>query len=76
MVLALRRDPSKAGEHYHRGLDAADRAHDVIQTIRIRCNHVAHLIQQGSFEEAAAELEIAVSLADVAGTPLAQPSHS
>ena len=71
MVLALRQDPSKAGEHYHRGLDAAEQAHDVIQTIRIRCNHVAHLIQQGSFEEAAAELEIAVSLADVAGTPLA-----
>ena len=71
MVLALRREPAKVGEHYRRGLEAAEQAHDVIQTIRIRCNHVAHLNQQGLFEEASAELEIAVSLGDVAGTPLA-----
>ncbi len=70
MVLALRLDPARTAEHYRSGLDASERANDVIQTIRIRCNHVAHLIQQGSLEEALAELEIAVSLGDVAGAPL------
>ncbi len=71
MVLALRTDPSKAEEHFRRGLEAAESAGDVLQAIRIRSNHVAHLLQQGSFHDALAEIEPAVHGGEVAGAPSA-----
>jgi ATP/maltotriose-dependent transcriptional regulator MalT/DNA-binding SARP family transcriptional activator len=71
MVIALRTDPSDAGPHYRAGLEAAEQAGDIVQVIRIRSNHVAQLIQEGSYEEALAEIEPAVHLGEVAGIPLA-----
>ncbi|HXF98942.1 MAG TPA: BTAD domain-containing putative transcriptional regulator [Gaiellaceae bacterium] len=71
MVLALRTDPAHAEEHYRLGLEAAEAAGDVLQTIRIRSNHVAHLLQQGRYDESLAELEPVIRLAEVAGVPLA-----
>jgi ATP/maltotriose-dependent transcriptional regulator MalT/DNA-binding SARP family transcriptional activator len=69
MVLALRTEPPGAEVHYRAGLEAAEQAGDMLQSIRIRCNHVAQLIQEGSFEEALAELEPAVRLGELAGVP-------
>ncbi len=69
MIVALRTDPSTAEAHYRVGLEAAERAGDMLQAIRIRSNDVAQLIQEGSYEDALVELELAVHLSEVAGVP-------
>lgn len=71
MVVAIRRDPSQAEDHYRHGLHAATEAGDVLQEIRLRSNYVAYLKEQGSLERALAELDPAVRLAELAGVPLA-----
>jgi ATP/maltotriose-dependent transcriptional regulator MalT/DNA-binding SARP family transcriptional activator len=70
MVLALRVDPANAEKHYRIALDAVERAGDAVQALRIRSNHVAHLLQQGAYDAALAELEVAIRLAEGAGAPL------
>jgi ATP/maltotriose-dependent transcriptional regulator MalT/DNA-binding SARP family transcriptional activator len=70
MVLALRVEPANAEKHYRMGLDAAERAGDALLALRIRTNHVAHLLQQGAYDAALAELEVAIRLGEGAGVPL------
>lgn len=71
MVVAIRADPVRAEEHYRAGLEAATRAGDVLQTVRLRSNFVTTLRERGSFEQALRELDPAVRLAELAGAPLA-----
>jgi ATP/maltotriose-dependent transcriptional regulator MalT/DNA-binding SARP family transcriptional activator len=71
MVLALRLQPDQADAHYRAGLDAAEEAGDALQTIRLRSNYAAKLIQEGSYAEALDELGPAVAAAEAAGVPLA-----
>jgi DNA-binding SARP family transcriptional activator len=56
-------------EHNARALEAALATNDVLQVIRIRTNQASHFTERGSYLEALAELDIAVSLADLAGFP-------
>jgi DNA-binding SARP family transcriptional activator/exonuclease VII small subunit len=71
MVVAIRSNPVRADEHYRHGLRAAAEAGDILQEVRLRSNYVAHLKEQGAFEQALSELEPAVRLAELAGAPLA-----
>jgi len=67
MVAALRGDRAGNDMHYLRALEHAERARDVVQTIRIRSNRGSHFLEEGDFEAARAELEIALRLADMTG---------
>ncbi|MGH2546925.1 MAG: BTAD domain-containing putative transcriptional regulator, partial [Actinomycetota bacterium] len=53
--------------HYLRALDAAERAHDTLQVIRIRTNRASRFNEEGDYEEALRELDIAIGLAEVTG---------
>ncbi|MFN2389360.1 MAG: tetratricopeptide repeat protein [Actinomycetota bacterium] len=67
MVAALAGDRRASDAHYLRALDAAERAHDSLQIIRIRTNHGSQFIEEGSYQEALAELGSAIQLAELAG---------
>jgi len=53
--------------HYLRALDHAERAGDVLQVIRIRLNRGSRLNEEGFYDEAIAELDLAIGLADLGG---------
>ena len=53
--------------HYLRALDHAERAGDVLQIIRIRLNRGSRLNEEGFHDEAIAELDLAIGLADLGG---------
>jgi ATP/maltotriose-dependent transcriptional regulator MalT/DNA-binding SARP family transcriptional activator len=53
--------------HYLRALDHAERAGDVLQIVRIRLNRGSHFNEEGFHEEAIAELDLAIGLADLGG---------
>jgi DNA-binding SARP family transcriptional activator/tetratricopeptide (TPR) repeat protein len=53
--------------HYLRALDHAERAGDVLQIIRIHLNRGSRLNEEGFHDEAIAELDIAIGLADLGG---------
>ncbi|HEX6676984.1 MAG TPA: tetratricopeptide repeat protein [Actinomycetes bacterium] len=67
MLSALQGDRAGNDANYLRALEAAERAHDVLQLARIRTNRGSRAIEEGFFGEALAELEIAVRLAELAG---------
>jgi ATP/maltotriose-dependent transcriptional regulator MalT/DNA-binding SARP family transcriptional activator len=67
MVAALEGDRAANESHYLRALDHAERAGDVLQIIRVRTNRGSHHLEEGAYEEALAELETALRLADLAG---------
>lgn len=67
MVAALEGDRRANDAHYLRALDAAQRAGDVLQAVRIRTNRASHFLDEGFYPEAIAEAEIAIALADPAG---------
>jgi ATP/maltotriose-dependent transcriptional regulator MalT/DNA-binding SARP family transcriptional activator len=67
MVAALEGERAANESHYLRALDHAERAGDVLQVIRVRTNRGSHRIEEGEYEEALDELEIALRLADLAG---------
>ncbi len=67
MLAALDGDRSANDAHYLRALEYAERAQDMLQTIRIRVNRGSRNLEEGAFEEALEELDIAVRLADLAG---------
>ncbi len=67
MLAASDGDTRATDAHYLKALDAADKARDVLQTLRIRSNRGAHLALEGSYEQALAELEVAIRLAEVTG---------
>jgi DNA-binding SARP family transcriptional activator/Tfp pilus assembly protein PilF len=70
MVAALDGDRASNDVHYLRALEHAERARDVIQTIRIRSNRGSHFLEEGDYDNALAELDIALRLADMTGFQL------
>ena len=70
MVAAL--DGDRAGNHLHylRALEHAERARDVLQTVRIRSNRSSHFLEQGDYANALIELDKALRLADMTGFQL------
>lgn len=67
MLEASGRDPSAADIHYHAAIEAAKRAGDVLLAVRIRTNRASQLDDQGSYNEALEELEMAIRDAELAG---------
>ena len=67
LLAAITGDRRANDAHYVRALEYAEQAGDVLQITRIRTNHASHLMEEGFYEEALAELEIAIRLADLSG---------
>ena len=67
MLAALEGDRSANEAHYLRALEYAQRAGDVLQLIRVRTNRGSRHLEEGSYPEAIAELDLALRLADLAG---------
>jgi len=67
MVCAFEGDRAGNEMHYLRALDHAERARDVLQTIRIHVNRASHHTEEGRYTQALSELEIGLRLADLAG---------
>ena len=70
MVAALDGDRAANDRHYLRALAHAERARDLVQTIRIRSNRGSHFLEEGQYDAALAELDIALRLADMTGFEL------
>jgi ATP/maltotriose-dependent transcriptional regulator MalT/DNA-binding SARP family transcriptional activator len=67
MHAALEGDRSANDAYYLRALDSALQAGDVLQQVRVRVNRGSLHLEQGYYEEAIAELDLALRLADLAG---------
>lgn len=67
MLAALDGDRSANDAHYLRALDYAEQAGDVLQLIRIRANRGSRHLEEGAYEEAISELDLALRLADLSG---------
>jgi DNA-binding SARP family transcriptional activator len=67
MLAALEGDRGANDAHYLRALDYAQQAGDVLQLIRVRTNRGSRHLEEGAYEEAIAELDLALRLGDLAG---------
>jgi DNA-binding SARP family transcriptional activator len=67
MLAALDGDRAANDAHYLRALDYAIQAGDVLQQVRVRSNRGSLFLEQGYFQEAIAELDLALRMADLAG---------
>ncbi|TCN35535.1 ATP/maltotriose-dependent transcriptional regulator MalT [Kribbella orskensis] len=67
MLAAVDSDPRGNASHYVRALEHAERAGDLLQSIRIRVNRASHHIAEGDYILGLDELERALELADRAG---------
>jgi DNA-binding SARP family transcriptional activator len=67
MLAAIAGDRLANDTHYLRALDYAERAGDVVQAVRVRTNRGSRHLEEGEYEEALAELEIAARSADLTG---------
>jgi ATP/maltotriose-dependent transcriptional regulator MalT/DNA-binding SARP family transcriptional activator len=67
MLAALEGDRGANDAHYLRALDYAQQAGDVLQLIRVRTNRGSRFLEEGAYDEAIAELGLALRLADIAG---------
>ena len=67
MLAALEGDRAANDSHYLRALDYAQQAGDILQLIRVRTNRGSRHVEEGAYDEAISELDIALRLADVAG---------
>lgn len=67
MIAALDSNRRANDAHYLRALEHAERAGDVLQSIRIRANRGSRFAEEGYYEEALTELDEAIRLADLAG---------
>ena len=67
MLAALDGDRASNDAHYLRALDHAERAGDVLQVIRIRVNRGSRNLEEGAYEAAIVELDLAIRLADLGG---------
>ncbi|HMI71997.1 MAG TPA: tetratricopeptide repeat protein, partial [Solirubrobacteraceae bacterium] len=67
MLAALDGDRAANDAHYLRALDHAERAGDVLQVIRIRVNRGSRNLEEGAYDAAIAELDLAIRLADLGG---------
>ncbi len=64
MLAALDGDRRGNDAHYLLALRAAEEAGDVLQTVRIRTNRGSHFMEEGSYNEALQELDVAIRLAE------------
>ncbi|HET6298692.1 MAG TPA: tetratricopeptide repeat protein [Kribbella sp.] len=67
MLAAADSDPQGNASHYVRALEYADRAGDLLQSVRIRVNRSSHHIGEGDYALGLAELDRALEVADRAG---------
>ena len=67
MLAAIEGNRRANDEHYLRALEHAEKAGDALHVIRIRSNRSSHHMEEGYYEEALGELEIAISRADLTG---------
>jgi DNA-binding SARP family transcriptional activator len=67
MLAAFEGDRAGNDVHSLRALEAAERAGDVLQAARIRANRGSRGLEEGDYQEALAELEIAIRLAELSG---------
>jgi DNA-binding SARP family transcriptional activator len=67
MLAAATGDQAGLAAHNRDGLRHAERSGDVLTVIRIRSNRSAHLIEEGDYRAALAELEVALPLAELTG---------
>lgn len=67
MLAALSGDRLSNDAHYLRALEYAERAGDVVQAVRVRTNRGSRHLEEGEYEPALAELEIATRLAELTG---------
>ena len=67
MLAALEGDRAANEAHYLKALDYAQEAGDVLQLIRVRTNRGSRHVEECAYEEAIAELDLALRLADLAG---------
>lgn len=67
MLAALDGDRAANDAHYLRALDYAVQAGDLLQQVRVRTNRGSLFLEQGYYEEAISELDLALRLADLAG---------
>lgn len=67
MLAAMDSDRRANDAHYLRALEHAQRANDVLQTIRIHVNRGSHFGEEGYYAEALAQLDEAIRLADLSG---------
>jgi ATP/maltotriose-dependent transcriptional regulator MalT/DNA-binding SARP family transcriptional activator len=67
MLAAIDGDRRANDAHYVQALEAATRAGDLFQVVRIRTNRASNLYEEGWFEAARGELDIAVQLGELAG---------
>ena len=77
MLAALEGDRRSNDAHYLKALAAAERAGDLFQVVRIRTNRASKLFEEGWYEQARDELDLAIRLGEVAGfTPLLALAYS
>jgi ATP/maltotriose-dependent transcriptional regulator MalT/DNA-binding SARP family transcriptional activator len=67
MLAALEGDRAGNDAHYLKALDHAEEAGDVLQLIRVRTNRGSRHVEECAYDEAIAELDLALRLADLAG---------
>ena len=67
MLAALEGDRAGNDAHYLKALAHAEEAGDVLQLIRVRTNRGSRHVEECAYEEAIAELDLALRLADLAG---------
>jgi ATP/maltotriose-dependent transcriptional regulator MalT/DNA-binding SARP family transcriptional activator len=67
MLAALQGDRRANDAHYLKALDAAERAGDRLQLVRIRANRGSQYLEEGAYRDALGELEIAIRLAELTG---------
>ena len=69
LTMIARVDGDHIAQHrnYACSLEHAERAKDLLQLVRIRCNNGSHLTEDGEFTQALAELDVATRLADLGG---------
>jgi ATP/maltotriose-dependent transcriptional regulator MalT/DNA-binding SARP family transcriptional activator len=69
LTMVARVDGDHVAQHrnYARSLEHAERAKDLLQLVRIRCNNGSHLTEDGEYAKALGELDVATRLADLGG---------
>lgn len=69
LALLSANDGDRAANHAHyaRALHHAERAGDLLQVVRIRGNLASLHLEEGAFDDAIAQADVAIALADVAG---------
>jgi ATP/maltotriose-dependent transcriptional regulator MalT/DNA-binding SARP family transcriptional activator len=67
MLAAMSGDRLANDAHYLRALEYAERAGDLLQSARVRTNRGSRHLEEGEYEQALTELELAIRLADLTG---------